>query len=187
MALRHDRNRGDYCRCAQHCLNPTVPERRAAKQKKIAFMRHGYTTRDGKTAKTRHQLSHLFLSFLPIGCLSFEHGRHGGSFVGIVYGGCDNRRRCFLQEVERLSRQRDGNRTRTTNGLDIEDGSSFVLNRFDIAPLCHVAPLAIEDTEVLDVFVELSGTPAIYIAALPFPGLADGRRLTMTEEERGMI
>ena len=163
------------------------PDIARRKQKKITFMRHGYTTRDGKTAKTRHQLSHLFLGFLPIGGLSFEHGRHGGSLVGIVYGGCDNRRRCFLQDLERLSRQNGSNRTRTTSGLDIEDGSSFVLNRFDIGPLCHVAPLAIEVTEVLDVLVELSEMPAIYIAALPFPGRADGRRLTMTEEERGMI
>jgi hypothetical protein len=81
----------------------------------------------------------------------------------------------------------NSNRTRTTNGLDREDGSSFVLNRFDIDPLCHVAPLDTDDVEALEVLVELSGTPAMYIAALPFPGREAGRRLTITEEERGMI
>ena len=69
----------------------------------------------------------------------------------------------------------------------IEVGSSFTLNRLDIAPLCHVGPLAPDETELLEGFAEPSGTPAIYIAALPFPGRTDGRRLTITEEERDMI
>jgi len=75
---------------------------------------------------------------------------------------------------------------RTTRGLDIDDGSSFTLKRFDMAPLCQVA-LLVEPAGPL-VLEPASGTaPAIYIAALPFPGRTEGRRLTITEEDRGMI
>ena len=65
-------------------------------------MRHRYTTRDKKTAKTRHQLSHLFLGFLPVGSLSFEHGRHGRGLIRIADGGRDNGRR-FLQYFNRIA------------------------------------------------------------------------------------
>lgn len=76
---------------------------------------------------------------------------------------------------------------RTVEGLGC---SSLPSKRFDMAPLCHALLLAGPPPLCLCVGSEM-GTeavvPAIYIAALPLPGRADGSRLTITEDERGMI
>lgn len=66
--------------------------------------------------------------------------------------------------------------------------SSFPSNRFDMAPLWYVVPLLIElprSTGSED--GRDWGVPAKYIEAFPFPGRAAGRRLTITEDERGII
>lgn len=80
---------------------------------------------------------------------------------------------------------------------DLSEGSSLSLvsGRLDgltgARPgLCH--ELLVRFTEA-DGFSEAEaedepvGPPAIYIAALPLPGLTAGRRLTITLEERGTI
>lgn len=63
-------------------------------------------------------------------------------------------------------------------------GSSFPSKRLDIAPLCHVGVLYEADCDFGS--VELLA-PAMYMAALPFPGRADGSRRTITDDERGII
>lgn len=65
--------------------------------------------------------------------------------------------------------------------------SSFPSKRRDIEPLCQ---LLLELPDVPDFEAESApadAVPAMYIAALPLPGRAAGKRFTMTEEDRGMI
>ena len=71
--------------------------------------------------------------------------------------------------------------------LDV--GSSLTSNRLDMAPLCHVdvavdAPARVTGS---DVGIEGPLPLPMYIAAFPFPGRDEGRRFTMTEDERGII
>ena len=73
-------------------------------------------------------------------------------------------------------------------GLERDICSSFPSNRFDMAPLWYVVPLLIElprSTGSED--GRDWGVPAKYIEAFPFPGREAGRRLTITEDERGII
>jgi hypothetical protein len=58
-----------------------------------------------------------------------------------------------------------------------------------MAPLCHVGAVVDTPARVMgsDVGIEGPLPPLMYIAAFPFPGRDEGRRFTMTEEERGMI
>ena len=73
-------------------------------------------------------------------------------------------------------------------GLERDVCSSFPSNRFDMAPLWYVVPLLIElprSTGSED--GRDWGVPAKYIEAFPFPGRAAGRRLTITEDDRGII
>lgn len=70
-------------------------------------------------------------------------------------------------------------------------GSSFdTSKRLDIAPLCQFEP-AFTLLPCFDIVSEVGITafpaPAMYIAALPFPGRIEGRRLTITAVERGII
>ena len=71
--------------------------------------------------------------------------------------------------------------------LDV--GSSLTSNRLDMAPLCHVDVAGVVPARMTgsDVGIEEPLPPLIYIAAFPFPGLDEGRRFTMTEDERGII
>lgn len=65
--------------------------------------------------------------------------------------------------------------------------SSFPSKRLDIEPLCQ---LLLELPGVPGLGAESApadAVPAMYIAALPLPGRAAGKRFTMTEEDRGMI
>jgi hypothetical protein len=67
--------------------------------------------------------------------------------------------------------------------------SSLPSKRLDIAPLCQVLEAPIGPAcrcEVSDA-VAAPVEPAMYMAALPLPGRADGRRLTITEDDRGTI
>lgn len=57
-----------------------------------------------------------------------------------------------------------------------------------MAPLCHVE--VVVDAPALtgsDVGIEGPLPLPMYIAAFPFPGRDEGRRFTMTEDERGII
>lgn len=68
------------------------------------------------------------------------------------------------------------------------EGSSLPSKRFDIAPLCQEdelleGPCLWAESDMGTAFP----APAIYIDALPLPGRADGSRLTITDEERGII
>ena len=75
--------------------------------------------------------------------------------------------------------------SRRTEILRDDEGSSLPSNRLDIAPLCQEG--AVLTGPCLDAGSGPDAVPAIYMAALPFPGRTDGRRLTITDEERGMI
>ena len=64
--------------------------------------------------------------------------------------------------------------------------SSLPSNRFDIAPLCQVVVPPVPRERVSDMGT-IGPLPFTYIDAFPFPGRVAGRRLTMTDDERGMI
>ena len=71
---------------------------------------------------------------------------------------------------------------------DVLEASSLPSKRLDIAPLFQVggrddAP----DLRPESWLAEPLETPLTYMEALPLPARAAGRRLTTTEEERGMI
>ena len=69
-------------------------------------------------------------------------------------------------------------------------GSSFRSKRLDIAPLCQDEPVLMLPPGLCtdsDVGTTAPPTPAMYIAALPFPGRAEGSRLIITEVPRGII
>lgn len=71
---------------------------------------------------------------------------------------------------------------------EVEGGlPSLPSKRFDIDPLCHVVveelPGRCTGSEVGRVGV----TPDTYIEAFPLPGRAAGIRLTMTDDDRGII
>ena len=73
-----------------------------------------------------------------------------------------------------------------TDDLAGEGESSFTSNRFDIAPLCQVDELVGPCLCPRSVEAVFPAAP-MYIDALPFPGRAEGRRLTITDDDRGMI
>lgn len=58
-----------------------------------------------------------------------------------------------------------------------------------MAPLCHVGVAVDAPARVTGSDVGIEGPPPLpmYIAAFPFPGRDEGRRFTMTEDERGII
>lgn len=73
-----------------------------------------------------------------------------------------------------------------TSSFGVEE-SSFTSKRFDMAPLCMVmGPAGVCFCVDSECGITFPAAP-IYIDALPFPGRAAGKRLTMTDEERGMI
>lgn len=74
-------------------------------------------------------------------------------------------------------------------GVDIfggAGGSSLTSKRLDMAPLCHVTPPELRTTSEVGI-APFPLVPARYMAAFPFPGRCDGKRFTMTEEDRGII
>jgi hypothetical protein len=76
-------------------------------------------------------------------------------------------------------------RDRHTTGLAAGAGvSSLPSNRLDIAVLCHMGPpVEPGPPPALSAGAKVSPT---YLLALPLPGLAEGRRFTITEVDRGI-